>query len=86
MRTRRRDARSTVCSDHPGSVWIFCFPCHLCRVLDRAHVDGPGSPPNTKDKHVAQAVLSRPYLGLVPTAYVGHRQETGLSPLARTCS
>ena len=66
---------------HRSRGLTFTFAC----VLVRARVVGPGSPPtNTKEPHVVQPVRSRPFLALF-SPQVCHRQETGLSPLARTC-
>ena len=69
-----------------GSQGVGVFTFDFARVLFRAHVDKPGSrPTSTKEPHVVQPVLSRPLLASSPP-HVGHRRETGLTPLARTCS
>ena len=77
---------------HPLSSRLFTFTTGRgltltsARVLVRAHVDGPRSQPTDALDHtsrVSRALV--PTLSVLPP-HVCHRQETGLSPLARTCS
>ena len=70
-------------------LFLFCLPVRSQGVwasLCRAPVDEPGFPPTDAKDHTLCVVRA-----LMPTSaalppHVCHRQETGLSPLARTCS
>ena len=67
---------------HGVGVLRSCLPASLCR----APIHGPSSEPTDTKGHthcVSRALM--PTLAVLPR-HVCHRRETGLSPLARTCS
>ena len=64
------------CNDSP-----LPLPVSLCR----AHVDGPGIPPNDSENHTQYAFpCPRAFVGLVTTACVFIAYGLGQLPLART--